>query len=148
MQGFTRPEQRAILFLLSTFGLGTVIWWHRQCQPLPAANPAAIAALDEFAKALHGDSAHASAPANEPAQAASALPQPVDLNAATYSELVRLPGIGPVMAKRIIEYRDANGAFKRLPDLRKVKGIGAKTYQKLAPLLMIEPDQKYRPATK
>jgi competence protein ComEA len=139
MRGFTRQEQRAILALLAAFGAAALVWLHRQSQPLPPANPAAVAAFDEYVQALVRDTLGAlvndlGAGAKPPAQSSPR----VDLNAATEAELVRLPGIGPVMAKRIVEYRRTRGPFKRLEDLRQVKGIGAKTYAKLAPLLMVK----------
>ena len=132
MRGFTSSEQRAVLFLLTTFGLGMLVWWYRAGQPPPEINPAELAAFENFLRASARDSSHA--PAHEPTLRLGR----VDLNAATYNDLVRLPGIGPVMAKRIIDFRAANGAFKRLQDLRQVKGIGAKTYEKLAPLLVVK----------
>lgn len=134
MRGFTRSEQGAILFLLTTFGAGVVVWWYRQNQPLPAVEPAEVAALEAFARVAQSDSG-TTAPLSAPS--VNSAPRPLDVNAATFNDLVRLPGIGPVMAKRIIEYREANGPFKRLQDLRHVKGIGAKTYEKLAPLLVV-----------
>jgi len=137
MRGFTQPEQRAILVLLSTFGLGTLLWWYRQSQPLPAVSPATVAVFEEFVRTLPGDSVLAPASLSERGATGHALSGRLDLNAATINDLVRLPGIGPVMAKRIVEYRQANGPFKRLQDLRKVKGIGVKTYEKLAPLVVI-----------
>ncbi|MDZ7359581.1 MAG: helix-hairpin-helix domain-containing protein [candidate division KSB1 bacterium] len=137
MRGFTQPEQRAILVLLSTFGLGTLLWWYRQSQPLPVVEPATVAAFEEFARGLPGDSIRAPASFSERGAGGSALSARLDLNAATINDLVRFPGIGPVMAKRIVEYRETNGPFKKLQDLRKVKGIGVKTYEKLAPLVMI-----------
>jgi competence protein ComEA len=138
MRGFSGAEQRAILFLLSTFGLGAVVWWYRQNQPLPAVNPAEIAMWEQFVYTVRSDSASTPAHANEKIKIAG-LPAPrVDLNAATYNDLVRLPGIGPVMAKRIVEYREAKGPFKRLQELRNVKGIGVKTFEKLAPLLEVK----------
>jgi comEA protein len=138
MRGFTRPEQRAILFLLSTFSIGAAVWLYRQSQPLPEVAPAEMAAFEEFSRMLQDDGATVRAPTKTPQPAQSAQRAPVDLNAASYNDLVRLPGIGPVMAKRIIAFREANGPFKRLQDLRQVKGIGAKTYEKLAPLLTIK----------
>lgn len=138
MRGFTRSEQRAILFLLSTFGLGMLVWWYRASQPPPEINPAAMAAFENFLRVVAADSMRTPASAHEQTQITAAVHSRVDLNAATYKELVRLPGIGPVLAQRIIDFRAANGAFKRLQDLRKVKGIGAKTYEKLAPLLMVQ----------
>lgn len=138
MRGFTRSEQRAILFLLSTFGVGTVVWLYRQNQPLPEVNPAEMATFEEFVHGLQSDSTIALLHTNASQLAQNERSTPVDLNAATYNDLLQLPGIGPVMAKRIIAFREANGAFRRLQDLRQVKGIGAKTYEKLAPLLTIK----------
>lgn len=64
--------------------------------------------------------------------------QPVDLNRATEEELRRLPGIGPVLAGRIMEARRAE-AFRRVDDLRRVRGIGAKTLEKLRPHVTVGP---------
>ncbi|HKQ60890.1 MAG TPA: helix-hairpin-helix domain-containing protein, partial [Candidatus Polarisedimenticolaceae bacterium] len=61
----------------------------------------------------------------------------VDLNKATEAELIELPGIGPAMAKRIVEFRQQHGAFERVEDLLKVKGIGEKSLEKLAPYLKV-----------
>ncbi len=49
---------------------------------------------------------------------------PININRATASELDALPGIGPVLASRIIDYRKANGPFVSVDDLQKVSGIG------------------------
>ena len=48
----------------------------------------------------------------------------MNINTANQSELDRLPGIGPSLAERIIEYREENGNFKNIEDLQNVKGIG------------------------
>ena len=48
----------------------------------------------------------------------------VNVNKATAEELIKVRGIGPVMAKRIIEHRDKNGAFKSIDDLTQVQGMG------------------------
>lgn len=55
----------------------------------------------------------------------------VNINTATKEELDVLPGIGPVKAQAIVDYRKANGPFKSLDDLKKVKGIGDATFDKL-----------------
>jgi len=54
----------------------------------------------------------------------------VNVNKATTEELIKVRGIGPVMAKRIIEYRDKNGAFKSIDDLTQVQGIGGNKLQR------------------
>ncbi|GAA2352303.1 ComEA family DNA-binding protein [Dactylosporangium salmoneum] len=56
---------------------------------------------------------------------------PVNLNTATPAELQSLPGIGEVLAQRIVEYREAHGGFRAVSDLRQVEGIGDAKYQQL-----------------
>lgn len=58
---------------------------------------------------------------------------PVSINSASASELESLPGVGPVIARRIVEYRNANGGFKSVDELEAVKGIGPKTLAKIRP---------------
>jgi competence ComEA-like helix-hairpin-helix protein len=62
---------------------------------------------------------------------------PVDLNQATPSQLDGLPGIGPVLAGRIVEYRQRKGGFRSVSELRAVSGIGAKRYSALKDMVKI-----------
>ena len=55
----------------------------------------------------------------------------VNINTADVKQLDTLPGVGPSMAQRIIEYREANGGFSVPEDLKKVRGIGDAKFQKL-----------------
>ena len=48
----------------------------------------------------------------------------LDLNTATQTQLIELPGIGEILAQRILEYRDSNGPFKTIEELLNVPGIG------------------------
>ena len=61
----------------------------------------------------------------------------VDLNASTAKELQQLPGIGKGLAKRIVEYRSANGPFKSVEELMQVRGIGKKTFAKMQERLTV-----------
>ena len=59
----------------------------------------------------------------------------VDLNRATAVELQAIPGIGPVIAGRIVAYREQHGAFATPEELMEVPGVGAKTFARIAPLV-------------
>jgi len=62
---------------------------------------------------------------------AGTRPGPLDLNRATPEELERLPGIGPALARRIVEHRATRGPFRRVEDLVEVPGIGPATLEQL-----------------
>jgi competence protein ComEA len=62
---------------------------------------------------------------------------PVDLNTASQAELEGLPGVGPVMAGKILAWRSENGRFSRVEELQEIDGVGPKTYAKLAPLCRV-----------
>jgi comEA protein len=61
----------------------------------------------------------------------------IDPNRSSQEDLETLPGIGPVLAKRIIDYRRAHGPYKKIADLRKVSGIGPKKLEKIKPYVII-----------
>ena len=62
---------------------------------------------------------------------------PVSLNSATVDQLDALPGIGPVLAQRIVDWRTQHGGFKSVRDLDQVSGIGDTIYAELAPLVTV-----------
>ena len=55
----------------------------------------------------------------------------ININTATEQELETLPGVGASKAKAIVDYRKANGNFKAIEDIKNVKGIGDKIFEKL-----------------
>lgn len=74
---------------------------------------------------------------NSPEPHTSSTPDPLDLNSATLEQLVSLPTIGPVLAQRIIDARQTR-PFSSVDDLRRVKGIGEKTLEKLKPFVTVK----------
>jgi competence protein ComEA len=71
--------------------------------------------------------------------AASAV---VNLNTATKEELVALSGIGPSKAQAILDYRAQHGGFKSVDELKEVKGIGARRFERLKADLTVTPVAK------
>lgn len=62
----------------------------------------------------------------------------INLNKADENELQNLPGIGPSKATAILEYRETNGPFKSVEDLKNISGIGDKTFDKLKDLITVK----------
>jgi len=62
----------------------------------------------------------------------------ININTATAAQLDSLPGIGPVYAQRIIDYRSANGPYTSLEQIQNVKGIGPKTYEKFKDKITVQ----------
>ena len=94
--------------------------------PLADGQRVHVPALGETPPATASLTAAPASP-GEPASASG----PVNLNTATARELESLPGIGPALAERIVEDREANGPYATLDDLARVRGIGAATVDKI-----------------
>lgn len=108
------------------------------------ADTAAAAAGDTAAVATDPPAAKGSAAAGPPAPAPESPPpggpaSPVDPNRAGYEDLLGLPGVGPVLARRILDDRRQNGPFRSPEDLLRVHGIGKATLERLRPHLAVAP---------
>ncbi|MBZ5715422.1 ComEA family DNA-binding protein [Nannocystis pusilla] len=82
-----------------------------------------------------------------PAFAAPTLEGQVNLNTATVEQLELLPGIGPAMAKKIVDYR-ANKPFQETNHIIRIKGIGPKTYAKFKQYLVLKGETTLREVPK
>jgi competence protein ComEA len=93
--------------------------------------------------ACHTSSERTTAPraeANRNATVSDAAPNApcINLNRATAAELMQLPGIGEVMSRRIIEYRERNGPFRRPAEVIIIAGFSEKKYRALAERICVE----------
>lgn len=79
----------------------------------------------------------AGAQPNQPAGPASGPSSPLNLNAATLEQLDGLPGVGPVLAQRILDYRTQHGVFRSVEQLREVGGIGEAKFADLRSLVTV-----------
>ncbi|MDO9118006.1 MAG: helix-hairpin-helix domain-containing protein [Nitrospira sp.] len=121
--------------------MGVVLWvgWQvPQTMQRPAVTHAASLSSENpsITTATAVDSMISSAEVSE-ARRLSNKPKPVDLNSATVTDFDQLPGVGPVLAKRIMDYRKSVGHFHAVEDLRAVKGIGAKKLDQLKPFVTV-----------
>jgi competence protein ComEA len=103
----------------------------------PALNLARVLADGE--QIVVGDSSPGVAAVGEPSPIPSAASStsPLDLNTATVDQLDTLPGVGPVLAARIIEWRLAHGRFASVDELREVSGVGERRFAELSPLVRV-----------
>jgi len=130
--GFSRIQIKALIFLVSTFLLGLLVQHWQLRKPLPETDSGILARFLAISDSL------ARAENQAGAGETAAEQRKINVNTATESELTELPGIGKVMARRIVAYREQNGAFKKPEDLMSVKGIGKKTFKKLADRIVLK----------
>jgi competence protein ComEA len=93
----------------------------------------------DSARALHGEGAHEVDRDDDAAIEATpgVIGRRIDLNTATQAELELLPGIGPTMAQRIVEDREQRGAFRRIEDLDRIRGMGERIIDRLRPMVRV-----------
>lgn len=154
---FTSTERVVLLVLVGAFVAGLGIMFFRR-EPVSAprfdysasdaefarrsAVPRGPAGAQAPARRVPGATADSTGPSRVPAareRAPKAGPMvPIDVNSAGKRELMKLPGIGEVIAERIVRYRAEHGAYRELRDLLKVKGIGKKKLEHIAPYCFVE----------
>jgi competence protein ComEA len=124
--GFALEADEQSLNLAAALEDGSQITVLRQ---LPAAEPP----IPEPTVITRGQGAPLATPARSPTPKS----QKININTATQEELESLPMIGPVLAQQIIDYRTANGPFKKIEDIVDVPGIGAKTFEAIRDLITV-----------
>jgi competence ComEA-like helix-hairpin-helix protein len=136
---FTPRERRAVFFLSLLFLIGGGIRLYRQSRPPGGGRPVDLGDLSPADSATIAGLIASSRELRAREERREQVSFPIDLNRASALELTALPGIGPVLAERIVAYREANGPFTSIDGLRAVKGIGDARIRELAPRLTLGP---------
>ena len=128
----TEAERRGVLLVVGLLLLGAA--WDGLRAMVPGPDPAAPARTSWPADTAAPESTVTVPPSPSP------VSEVLDLNRATAEELDRLPGVGPVLARRIIEHRLLHGPFHAVDELLAVRGIGARLLERLRPHLRTDPN--------
>ncbi|MFA6455668.1 MAG: ComEA family DNA-binding protein [Bacteroidota bacterium] len=127
---FTKNEQKVFLFLSVVFLAGAAVKVYK-AYAVPSTTFDYAASDSVFTTRSHSL-------VSSNAAADSSRSGKIDLNTATKADLMELPGIGEAMADRILLYREEKGPIKKIDELRKVKGIGEKKFEKLKPHIEVK----------
>lgn len=125
----TKEERRTIILTSAFLLLASVVRFAWEARPVPPILPAQgvpeelVARTEELVER------------EERMGVPLAEGETLDPNRAPDVELARLPGVGPVLAARIVESRDAEGPFRRAADLLRVPGIGPATLERIEPVI-------------
>jgi len=122
MHSLTTQEKLILLFIISSLILGLGILHIRKTLTTSETE----AYQSDFSKGI------------SPIKEEIKKSKQVNINTADIEELNTLPGVGKVIAGRIIDYRETHGSFTSKEDIKKVKGIGPKKFDKIKDLLLIK----------
>ena len=140
MFSFNRNEQIALVLLSTALLVGTVVSLVSRYAPDHTPDFRVIRGAVEVPAADSANGPERVEGATESVPAAARPSDdalPIDLNRASVSELQKLPGIGPAIARRIAAFRSEHGPFRRIEDLTAVRGIGPKSVERIRPLVSI-----------
>jgi competence protein ComEA len=124
----TKQERLVLIFLAVALAVGAAVKVLRSERAPPPPRPAEV----EF------DLTKPKPPLDAAALAEITAAKKINVNAADALELCTLPGVGPVIARRIVEYRKNHPPFEKAEDLTAVEGIGPATVEKLRPYVTCE----------
>jgi competence ComEA-like helix-hairpin-helix protein len=131
----TKTERNVILFLVTTMAAGAALRLYQAAFPM----------LPQFDYRASDSTFAALSAAPEDSTVVGPLRSAIgeesgklNMNTATKQQLMDLPGIGEVTAERILKYREENGKFTSLEDLRAVKGISKNKLERLSPMIIIQ----------
>lgn len=128
---FTKNEQKVFLFLAVVFLAGVAIKVYKAYVVPDRATQFDYSQSDSVFAAR----SQVLQTASDSSVAVAKTITRIDINSATIQQLVQLPGIGNATAERILLYRNENGKFKGIQNLKDVKGIGDKKFKKLKPFI-------------
>lgn len=136
---FTSQERLVLIFLGVTLLAGGLVRWTK-IQQSPALQIKTASVYEEmpaFQAVSH--ELNANRMASEPtAKEKLAAGGKIDINKADAATLQQLPGVGPTLAARIIDFRSEHGPFTQVEDLTKVKGIGTKIFENFSKIISAE----------
>lgn len=140
----TRAESTALLVIGSLYLLGFT-WKYVQQNAIPF-DAAVYAELDSLIASgslvpndtLPKRAKESTSDLSAEDSAATGTDGRLDVNRATLTQLIVLPGIGPALAARIVDYRETVGPFSREDDLVRVKGIGPAKLERIRPLIVVK----------
>ena len=141
MFNLTRQEYRAIVFVTISLLIGGFITLYKQHRAdfAPDLVVDRTAAIPYIAPTDSGAGHVSIRPEAPDSVHISASPSsPINLNTASAAHLQTLPGIGPALAQRIVDYRHQIGAFRSADQLLQVKGIGSVTFGRLKSQVTVE----------
>ncbi|MEE8640765.1 MAG: helix-hairpin-helix domain-containing protein [bacterium] len=121
----TKQERLVLIFLAAALAVGAAVKVLRGERAPPPPRPVEV----EF------DLTKPKSPLDAAALAEITAAEKINVNAADALELCTLPGVGPVIGRRIVAYRKAHGPFEKAADLTAVEGIGPATVGKIEPLI-------------
>ncbi len=126
---FTPQETKALIFLLAALIVGSGITLYKRSHPRFAPQ-LVLQRMESEAVRETGD-------VSDQAGSEKTL---IDINRAAAEDLELLPGLGPALSRRLVEYRESNGPFARIEDIVQVQGIGAKTFQRIKDYISVSSD--------
>jgi len=140
MLNLTRRERNVIKFLVLLYIVGCIIYFGKDIfvkdLGKPAERDSIIAKFQEQVSKV--DSTYFNKSKSGVNLSDKNIPTKININTSSEKELLQIKGIGPVTAKKIIEYRNQNGQFNSVEELKNIKGIGDKTLEKIKGEVTIE----------